>query len=231
MTEFKKTRKCLTCGHLMSPFCNLGEKGLMVLNEDRYEVKYKTGEMVFKKGSPLTHIACLTSGMLKVYLEGTGGKNIILALITPKEVVGGPGFEVDYRHHFSVAAVEDSEACLVNIQKFRELVETDHEFALEVIGYLNKKNIKGYEKLFSLTHKQMHGRVADTLLYLSGEIYKSDKFETLLSRQDLADCAALSKESTIRILKELNEDGIIRHNGSSFEILDKQALLKISQTG
>ena len=147
MPEFTKRKNCLTCRHLMSPFCLIGQEGLKVLNEDRYEVKYKAGEIVFKKGSPLTHIACLTNGMFKVYLEGPGNKNIILALISPKEIVGGPGFEVDYRHHFSVSAIEDSEACLVNIQKFREIVEADSKFALEVIGYLNGKNIKGYDKL------------------------------------------------------------------------------------
>jgi len=231
MTEFNKIRNCSTCGRLMSPFCTLEKRGLEVLNSNRYEVKYKAGEIVFKRGSPLTHIACLTRGMLKVYVEGAGNKNIILGLITPKEVVGGPGFEVDYRHHFSVAAVEDSEACLVDIQKFRELIESDPKFALEVIGYLNKKNIKAYEKLFNLTHKQMHGRVANTLIYLSQSIYKSDRFVTRLSRQDLADCSSLTKESTIRILKELNDERIISHSGSEFEILNKNALLKISQSG
>jgi len=231
MIEVERNRNCVTCGLVMDPVCMLDNEGLKVFNEDRYEVTYKAGEIIFKRGGPLTHIACLTSGMLKTYMEGSLGKNIILSLITPGEIVGGPGFEVDYKHHFSVAAVENSQACLVSIEKFRALLEADSKFALEVIRYINTKNIKGYEKLVNLTQKQMNGRVADTLLYLSEKIYKNNRFKTQLSRQELADFSALTKESTIRILKGFNVEGIISHSGSDFHILNKKALRKISQTG
>ena len=83
----------------------------------------------------------------------------------------------------------------------------------------------------NLTHKQMHGRIADTLIYLSKEIYKSSTFETPLNRQDIADMSAMTKESAIRILKELKDDNIIDFTTSGFTILNEPSLLQISITG
>ncbi len=86
-----------------------------------------------------------------------------------------------------------------------------------------------YEKLISLTHKNMHGRVADTLLYLANSVYNSSDFNTTLSRQDLADLSSLAKESYIRILKEFKDSGVIQFEGNNFKIIDQKALQKISQ--
>ena len=75
----------------------------------------------------------------------------------------------------------------------------------------------------------MHGRVADTLLYLANSVYNSPDFNTTLSRQDLADLSSLAKESFIRILKEFKDSGTILFEGNSFHIKDSEALKKISQ--
>jgi CRP/FNR family transcriptional regulator len=77
----------------------------------------------------------------------------------------------------------------------------------------------------------MHGRIADSLLYLSKEIYRSDTFDTCLSRQELANMSSMTKESAIRILKKFTEDGIIENNIQHFKIVDLPALEKISITG
>ena len=83
----------------------------------------------------------------------------------------------------------------------------------------------------NLTHKQMHGRIADALLYLSNEIYANSIFEVHLSRQDLAEMTAMTKESAIRILKELKDDNIIDYDNNRFTILNENALNQISLRG
>jgi CRP/FNR family transcriptional regulator len=87
------------------------------------------------------------------------------------------------------------------------------------------------EKINLLAHKHMHGKLADTFLYLADEVYNNDTFETPLSRQDLADMSAMTKESAIRVMKEFKDEGIMNYNTTHFEILNKESLKKISQTG
>ena len=102
---------------------------------------------------------------------------------------------------------------------------------MELVKLLNKRIITYLEKMNLLAHKHMHGKLADALLYLADEIYNSDQFETQLSRQDFADMSAMTKESAIRVMKEFKDEHIINYNTTHFEILNKEALRKISSMG
>jgi len=231
MATFTKGVHCTTCNLKMNIFCHLNDGQIEYINKDRFEVHFHKGEVIFKQGGPLTHIACLTTGLAKIYIEGKDKKNMILKILKPSELVAGPGFAVDYRHHYSVSALADSSACLVDIRAFEDMIKANSEFAFQFIKYRNQKTISLHARLMSLTHKQMHGRIADTLLYLSKEIYQSSSFETPLTRQDIADMSAMTKESAIRILKELKDDNIIDFTTSGFTILNETSLIQISITG
>ncbi len=231
MAKFTKDTHCKCCSLKLNLFKFLTDEELEVVNESRYEVSFNKGETIFKQGGPLTHIACITEGMAKVYLEGTKHKNIILKVARPTELIGGPGFQVDNRHHFSVSAISQTRACFIDAQAFEQMLKTSTPFALEFIKYLNTTTIQLYNKIQTLTQKQMHGRMADTLLYLSKVIYTNEAFETTLSRQDLADMSAMTKESAIRIMKDLKDEGIIDCDANSFKILNEKQLTNISATG
>jgi CRP/FNR family transcriptional regulator len=69
------------------------------------------------------------------------------------------------------------------------------------------------------------------LLYLKDEIYKSNKFNVDLSRQELADMSNMTKESLVRILQQFKESNLIKTQGSEIEILDEAALNHISKNG
>ncbi len=201
------------------------------INRNRKEVIYKAGETIFKSGGVLTHIVCVTSGMAKVYLESDNGKNILLAISKPNELIGGPGFLVDDRHYHTVTALEDTTVCLIDVGVLKDIMLENPKFSTEMVKYLNRRIIRQYDKMLNLTTKQVHGRVADVLLYLSGHIYQSDKFKTPLTRQDFADMSAIAKESVIRVLKEFDDDGLIKCDPHQFKILKKEALIKISKFG
>ena len=63
------------------------------------------------------------------------------------------------------------------------------------------------------------------------EIYHSNEFELLLSRQDLADFSGMSKDSAIRIIKELENEGIIRAATKKISILQPETLQQIALKG
>ena len=77
----------------------------------------------------------------------------------------------------------------------------------------------------------MHGRLADAILHLSREVYKSESFELKLSRKDIADFTGMSTESAIRILKEFHNDKIIDLDGKKLKINSFQILEKLSEIG
>ena len=211
-------------------FNTLSTAELELVNKNRYEVSFKAGEMMFKQGTPSPHFLCLTTGLAKLYIEGYG-KNLILSLVKPVEYILGPGIYVDNRHHYSASAVEDSTACLVDVNTFKQIMRGNPDFAYEFIRRISIMTIFNFEQFISLTQKQMNGRIADALFYLSDQIYGKNPFEMTISRQDLADLSGMSKESAIRILKEFKDEEILTVKGNSLHILNPQQLKKISETG
>ena len=87
------------------------------------------------------------------------------------------------------------------------------------------------DRMVGISQKQMHGRVADALIYLSKNIYKSSTIGDEITRQDIAEYSSMTKDSAIRVLKEFERDQIISLKGRQIEVLDSNRLDKISDKG
>ncbi|MDD2962838.1 MAG: Crp/Fnr family transcriptional regulator [Bacteroidales bacterium] len=231
MAVFTNLGKCDTCRSRSFIFDLISEQDRDLLNRSKQEVSFNAGEIIFKQGAMLTHIVCVTSGLAKIYFEGVDRKNLILRLVKPSELVGGPGMFVDQRHHYSLGAVEDTLVCFIELGLYRELVFRNKPLAHEVMARESQHRIELYEKLVNLTQKQMPGRVAEALLYLSKQVYNSSKFLCTISRQELADLTAMSKESAIRILKDFKENNLVSIEGNQVELLDVEGLMSVSARG
>jgi CRP-like cAMP-binding protein len=77
----------------------------------------------------------------------------------------------------------------------------------------------------------MNGRIADTLLYIDSlKIENPDIFQ-LLSRKDIADFAGISTESTVKLLKSFEKDGLIELHEKDIVLVNHNELLEISKKG
>jgi CRP/FNR family transcriptional regulator, polysaccharide utilization system transcription regulator len=229
--HMEQNRNCLFCQSKADVFSCLCSEELDLIDKRRIEVHFRSGELIFKQGTPNLHFLCLTKGKVKTYIEGFDDKNLILQIIKPVEYILGPGIYADQMHHFSAMAIEDSVACLVDLETFKHLIRTNPDFAEDFLRKISLNSIFTYDSFLSLTQKQMPGRLADVLLYLEEKIYESTTFHCSLSRQDLADMSGMSKESAIRILRDFKDMGLITVDGNDFEILNTEQLRHISQTG
>ena len=201
------------------------------IDEKRFEVLFNEGEIIFKQGTSFTHTICILEGLVKVYFESDDKKNFILSLIGPGEMIGSPGLYTDGKHHFSVAAVEDTMACFVEREIMEDIISSNPLFAVEMIKRANLREIGNFKKFNTLTHKQMPGRVAEVILYLYKQVYKTNPFHLTITRQEMADMASITKESTIRILKEFKDAGLISLKGNELNILNLKALDAVSENG
>ena len=109
----------------------LNKNELEILDANKIEVNYQAGEIIRKQSAPLTHIIVYVTGMAKLYIEAIGKKNIILRLIKPGNLVGGPGFYFDLRHHYTIKALLDSSTYFIHIDLFRDLLNKNKNFGYE----------------------------------------------------------------------------------------------------
>jgi len=222
---------CTKCTDKIPFFDLLSFEELKIINRNRYSVKFRHNELILKQGLPATHVISLIHGIAKMYIEGLHDKNILLRLVGSWQLINEANASSNELNQFSVAALTDVQVCFIEAENFKKVLEMNGKFACEVIKHRNKHSSYFHQKMVSLTQKQMLGRMADGLLYLSNEFYKSKTFDLNLSRQDLADLTSMSKDSAIRILKEFEKDNIISIHGKRLKIIDMELLTKISSHG
>ncbi|MDP2424376.1 MAG: Crp/Fnr family transcriptional regulator [Bacteroidales bacterium] len=222
---------CIVCQNRSDIFNSLGPEELEAVNCQRISVHYNAGEVIFKQGTPCYYFVCITSGLVKLYLENENSHNIIIGLARPVDYIFMPGAYVNYRHQFTAVACEDTTACLIESDIWHDLIKTNPNFANDFIRKMSLQSIELIDKISSITQKQVFGRMADVLIYLSKNIYFQDSFTLTLSRQDLADFSGMTKESAIRAMKKFKEDQIISLKGNNIEILNPFLLETISKNG
>ena len=222
---------CINCANKSPLFKLLKPAELEIINKGRHEVIYNTGETIFKQGSPLSHVLSFNYGLAKIHLQGAENKNIILRLVKPVEFVSGMGMFLDNRNQFSLTALEGSSVCFIDKENFKKVMQHNFVFTEAFIRHNQTFQSYNLKKLMNLNLKNAKGKIADALLYLSNEIYKSDSFTSHLSKSELAELSGISKESAFKVLNEFESDGIITITGNKVEIKDKKRLELISNKG
>jgi CRP-like cAMP-binding protein len=222
---------CETCTRRWKNFEHLTKEELELVNENRYEATFKPGEIIIKQGSPTSNALFMASGMAKTYIEGPSGKNFVISIALPGRLILGPGAYVDSRHTYTVAAITSVQACFINFEIFKRIVRSNGNFAESLLEDISEKSQNTLNRMVNLTQKKMHGRLADALIYFSDVVFKSDNYEMILSRQELGEMTNMAKECVVRILKELEETGVIYSDSSKIKILDREKLLQISLKG
>jgi len=125
----------------------------------------------------------------------------------------------------------DTSVCLIEKASFRGLLKSNGNFATEVIKWYCYKEKHLLCKIKNIGQKQMHGRMANALLYLNCEEFKGKNLFSHISRKDIAEFACISTESAVRILTEMKNEGIIKLKDKNIEILKPDVLERISNCG
>jgi CRP/FNR family transcriptional regulator, polysaccharide utilization system transcription regulator len=222
---------CLACKKSSDIFNVLNEKELEKIDCQKVSIKYKPGEIIFKQGAPANFFVCVTSGLVKLYIEHQNSRNLIIGLTRPINYIFEPGPFVDLHHHVTAVACEETTTCLIDVKVMKELIVSNPAFANEFIKKISIQAVRLFDRISSCTQKHVYGRVADTLLYLHPGIYVENPFELSVSRQDLADLSGMTKESIIRVLKKFKEDDIIVLEGNHIKVNDREKLEVISKKG
>jgi len=230
MAKAKFTKECLEsfCGNVSS--CLLSKDDIELLNKHRVEVKFNKGENICKQGSFANHLIYIKNGLSKSYLEDDNKVQIIC--VNPGNcILGIQSITTEGVFHYSVAALEDVYACLFDMHIVKIIAQRNAGFAYALLARANEAQVLTYDRFFSLTMKQLHGRMADILLCLTDRVYKSKTFTVDLSRKDLAELTAMSNESATRVLKDFKDDGVILLEGKTISILNRETLVRISKFG
>ena len=231
MDDFNEIVNCTECSKSSGCFRQLIPSELEFINHNKTQILYRKDENICKEKAYASSVLYIADGLVKLYLESPQNRNINLKILKTSEFIGLSSIYGDNVYHYSAVALMDSTICMINKDSFRKILIDNGHFASEIIHWYCTQETQLFNRLKSLGHKQMHGRLADVLLTLCDEIYDQDILFDNLTRKDIADFACISTESTVRLLTELKNDGIIDMEGKKITILNRKHLLEISRVG
>jgi len=209
----------------------LSEQEIDLLNENSAEVSFKKNETVVKQGSLVNNVLFGKSGIFKLHMEGAK-HDIILTLKKQNTYLGlSYLYATVNTHQYSVTALEDSLFYFYDKNNFEKVLAQNVAFANEILKYTNHNFSRILRRFLCVAQKNARGKIAEMILCFSASLYDSTCYTMNLSRSELADFSGLSMENTVRILKEFDDDGIIKLKGKSINILKKDVLERISDFG
>jgi len=227
----KKACNCLTCDFRDLVFSNLEDEDIERICENKEEMHFLKGQVINAEGDPVKKFKYLKNGLVKLYKRYVVDEEQIITITRPYEFVSNTHVFSEGNYKYSLAALEDSTVCCIEIDLIKEMIEKNGKFALKLMTELSKTSENIISMGLEIRTRNLAGRVALVLLYFSNTIFNSKIFELPVSRREIADFISMSTANVIRTFSEFKRDGIIESNGRTIEIADMEKLEVISKRG
>lgn len=212
-------------------FNNLPQKDIDFLNEKKTQVSYLKGEMIFKQGAFAPHVLFVNKGLALVYLQVGKTKQINFRLARQGDYLAFSTVFNKKSYQYSAISLSDSTFCMIEKEALKEVLLRNADFAMQITSKNNMYESRYIDIIKNLSYKQMRGKLASAILYLTSDEFKDDNVFHFLTRQNIADFASITVESAVKFLKEFEKDGLITLTGKNILIKNKQGLKDIDIRG
>jgi len=202
-----------------------------LVRASKTQVLFRKGDHLSKQGAFASYALFVIKGLAIQYIEGESAKNFNLRMIQPGEFVGLSAVFSKNTFNYSSVAITDCQVYLVEKEAIVRIVKQNGLFGFQLIKRYCEQNGNLFETLRNVLHKQMNGRLADTLIYLDGLKQVYEGIFPLLSRKDIADFAGISTESAVKLLKNFEKDALISLDDKDIIILNRDTLKEIGKRG
>ncbi len=212
-------------------FQALAPKEMDLIRTSKTQVQFRKGDNLTKQGTFASYVLFMAKGLAIQYVEGDNNKSFNLRIIQPGEFVGLSSVFSGNTFNYSSIAISDCHVLLVEKSAISHVIEQNGMFGLGLIRRYTEQNMNLFETLRTVLYKQMMGRMAESLLYINTMKEHYPEVFTLLSRKHIADFAAITTESAVKILKTLDKEGIIKLDGKDISLLNEPYLHDLKLKG
>jgi len=209
----------------------LDDESINKLCENKKENLYRKGEIIYHQDDKITDFKYLKRGLVKLYRRKGLNDEQIITITRNFDFINSISVFEEEKYRFSVAALEDSEICSINIEIMKKLLTENGNFATGILVRMSNIYEKIIAQFLEIRKRNLAGRVAFVLLYFAREIFNSNIFDLPVLRKEIADYIGMSTANVIRTLSEFKYDGIIKVYGKTIEIVDLNKLKVFSDKG
>lgn len=185
--------------------------------------RYPAKSTLIYAGDKSESLYYIVKGSVTVIIEDDEGREMIVAYLNDGDFFGEMGvFEQqdDSRSAWIRTKVE-CEVAEINYAKFHELSELHPEYLYALGAQMARRLRNTTRKVGDLAFLDVTGRVAGTLLELSKEpdaMTHPDGMQIKITRQEIGRIVGCSREMVGRVLKTLEEQGLVDVKGKTMVV-------------
>lgn len=185
--------------------------------------EYPRHSVIVRQGENTKKLYFLLKGSVSVTRDHDGSKDIVLAYLNQGSFFGEMGlFDENSQRSATVRTRSECEIAEISYEKFEELAKTRPDILMAISKQLTTRLRQTSKKVTDLAFLDVTGRVAacllelvkqpDVITYPNGNMLK-------ITRQELSRHVGCTREMVGKVLKSMEEQGLVAFEGQSIVVL------------
>jgi CRP/FNR family transcriptional regulator len=203
----------------------------LTLAAGSHMVRAGRSEFIWLAGEPSECAAVVGVGFVKMTKAAASGQEVTMELLGPGQALGLIVAIEGRRFPLSAVAVTDCWYLKVPSRVLLPVYEASSEFKDQTLRSIGPRLRKAHDMMSRLSSGRVEERLA-AVLFVVGESYGTPqgngfRLDVPLTRQDIAEMAGTTVESTIRVLSRWQKEGLLTTERHIITVHDSEALERV----
>jgi len=219
-------RRQILANHFL--FQHLADQDLATLLTHARVEKHRANDVIFRQGMPGHNLIAVLSGQVKITIQASSGKEIVLAICNPGEVFGELALLDGKPRSADAIAISSCELLVIDRRDFLAFLEARPAVCIRLLAVLSARLRRTDEQVQELAFLDLPSRLAKTLVRLceahSRASPKGLEINLKLSQHELGRMVGGSRESVNKQLRAWQNAGLVRLAAGKIIIQDLAGL-------
>ena len=189
---------------------------------------FREGDHIFREGDPFNAIAAVRAGTVKTYVNDASGREQVLGFFLPGEVIGLNAI-ASSRYPCNAVALDTVMLCRFSFPMMATLAGRMPGLQRHLFNLLSQDIGKASLLAGNFTADE---RLAAFIIMLSRRFadrgFSSTRMRLTMARTDIANYLRLAPETVSRVLRRLQDEGVLKVDRRDMEILRPAALEQLA---
>ncbi len=195
-------------------FAGLSADEAMELASHATAVAFTKGTFIFKEGDPPDFFYVVYEGLVQVFKSSGSGKSVTFTIAIRGETLTASALFLE-SYFVSTQAMTDVTLLRINRKDWLAFVDEHPTIAVRITTLMAQRLNSEYERIVDIVGEEVELRLVHSLCILASKLGTT----LSLTRQELANFAGTTTETTIRVLSRLKKKGVIAGSANRGEIV------------
>ena len=224
----KKARDILIRSQL---FGGLPEEHITEIEKIAVDRYFNKGDIIFYDGDEGSGFYLVVAGNVSVYKLSPDGKEQILHIVKEGDTIGAVPVFSGKSFPANARAISKSHLLFFDRKKFIQLIIDKPTLTMNIFALLSMRLREFTIQVENLSLKEIPGRLASYLLYLSQEQDSKDLIKLNISKLQLANLLGTGPESLSRALGNMKIKKLIEEKGETIHLINRSLLEELAEKG